>query len=110
MVGYIKRKVGTVELNNEHKSNILSLPFMEDVRRSLEAMEIDEDMKVVVMRSKKHEVFSMGTQLNYLFHRKRKKEDKIYEYFDKMCNFQHFVATYPKPLLAMGTGILSNDK
>jgi len=84
---------------------------MEDVRRSLEAMEIDEDMKVVVMRSKKHEVFSMGTDLNYLYHRKKEgKEDKINEYFERMYNFQHFVATYHKPLLAMGTGILSKYK
>ena len=96
-------------LNKEHKSNVLSESFMEDIRRSLEAMEIDEDMKVVVLKSFKNEVFSMGTDLNYLFCRKKAGEvEKIIDYFQNLYNFQNFMANYHKPLLALGNGITSN--
>jgi enoyl-CoA hydratase/carnithine racemase len=81
---------------------------MEDIRRSLESMEIDDDMRVVILKSKNSEVFSMGTDLNYLYHRKRSGEiEKIYEYYEKLYNFQNFIANYNKPLLTLGNGILS---
>ncbi len=111
MIGLRHGKVGTVLLNKEHKSNVLSEPFMEDVRRSLEAMEIDEDIRVVVMMTYKKQVFSMGTDLNYLYYRKNAGEiDKIVEYFEKLYNFQNFMANYHKPLLAVGNGIISKIK
>jgi enoyl-CoA hydratase len=109
-VGLRSGKVGTVLLNKEHKSNVLSEAFMEDVRRSLEAMEIDEDMKVVVLKAKNDEVFSMGTDLNYLYCRKKSGEvEKIHEYYEKLYNFQNFLASYHKPLLALGNGVLSKN-
>lgn len=101
-------KVGTVDMNKEHKSNVLSESFMADVRRSLEAMEIDEDMRAVVLRSKKGEVFSMGTDLNYMYYKKKSGEiDKIEEYLKNLYNFHNFIATYHKPLLSIGNGVMS---
>ena len=81
---------------------------MEDIRRSLEAMEIDEDMRVVILKSHYDEVFSLGTDLYYLYHRKKSGElDRIVEYYSKLYNFQNFMAHYHKPLLALGNGVIS---
>lgn len=105
MVGKRVGKVGVVELNKEHKSNILTESFMTDIRRSLEAMEIDEDMRVVMMRSKHFETFSMGTDLNYLYYKKMNGEyDKIDKYLENLYNFNHFISVYHKPLLGLCTG------
>lgn len=99
-------QIGTVEMNKEHKCNILTESFMEDVRRSLEAMEIDEDMKAVILRAKQGEVFSYGTDLNYMYYKKKSGEiDKIEEYLKNLYNFHNFIATYHKPLIAIGNGV-----
>lgn len=98
-------------MNKEHKSNVLSHSFMEDIRRSLEAMEIDEDTKIVVFKSKNNEIFSYGTDLNYLYHKKKNGEfDKIDKYFEHLYNFQNFLANYHKPLLSLASGQASKNK
>jgi enoyl-CoA hydratase len=100
--------IGEVLLNKEHKNNILSENFMDDIRRSLEAMEIDEATRVITLSSKNHQVFSLGTDLYYLYHKKKNGEiDKINNYFEHLYNFQNFIANYHKPLLAVGSGVLS---
>jgi enoyl-CoA hydratase/carnithine racemase len=81
---------------------------MSDIRRSLEAMEIDEDMRAVVLKTKKNEVFSMGTDLNYLYYKKKSGElEKIDEYYQNLYNFHNFIASYHKPLICIGGGIAS---
>jgi enoyl-CoA hydratase len=83
---------------------------MQDVRRTLQAMEIDESIKSVILKSRKQEVFSFGTDLNTLYYRKRNKEfELIDKYFEQLYNFQHFLASYHKPLIAIGTGKSSNN-
>lgn len=78
---------------------------MTDIRRSLEAMEIDEDMRVVLMRSKYFSTFCMGTDLKSLYYYKRNGDyDKIDQYLEKLYNFNHFISVYHKPLLGVCTG------
>jgi enoyl-CoA hydratase len=100
--------VGTVYLNNEYKQNILTIGFMADIRRCLESMEIDESIKSVILKSRKQDVFSFGSDLNTLYYRKKNKEyELIDKYYEQLYNFQHFLASYHKPLIAIGTGISS---
>lgn len=109
MIGTRNNKIGTVDLNKEYNNNILTEAFMEDIRRSLETMEIDEDIRTIVLKSRNDEVFSYGTDLYYLYHRKKNGEiDRIVDYLSKLYNFQNFMANYHKPLIALGNGIISN--
>jgi enoyl-CoA hydratase len=97
--------LGIIEINKEYKNNILSISFMEDLRRSLEAMEIDEYTKAVVMYPKKREIFSLGTDLKTLYYAKKNNDDQlINEYFKKLYDFQNFIASYHKPLMTLGAG------
>jgi enoyl-CoA hydratase/carnithine racemase len=78
---------------------------MTDIRRSLEAMEIDEDMRVVLMRSKYFNAFCMGTDLKSLYYYKQNGEyEKIDKYLEKLYNFNHFISIYHKPILGVCTG------
>jgi len=78
---------------------------MEDLRRSLEAMEIDEYTKAVVMYPRKREIFSLGTDLKTLYFAKKLNNDKlINQYFKKLYDFQNFIASYHKPLITIGAG------
>ncbi len=78
---------------------------MTDIKRSLEAMEIDEDMRVVIMRSKYFDSFCMGTDLKYLYYKKLSGEwDRIDQYLEKLYNFNYFISVYHKPLLGLCTG------
>ncbi len=78
---------------------------MDDIRRSLEAMEIDEDINLVVMRSKTGNVFSLGTDLNTLYYAKSSGDKvAIDKYFEKLYNFLNFIAIYHKPMFLQGTG------
>lgn len=108
MIGRTNINFGTVEMNKEHKYNVLSNGFIDDVRRSLQSMEIEELMQVVVLKSKNNEIFSYGTDLNYLYNKKKRGEtDKIDAYIEKLYNFMHFLANYHKPLICIGTGSAS---
>ena len=81
------------------------MSFMEDLRRSLEAMEIDEYTKAVVMYPKKREIFSLGTDLKTLYYAKKHNNDQlINQYFKKLYDFQTFIASYHKPLMTLGAG------
>lgn len=78
---------------------------MDDLRRSLEAMEIDEYTKSVLMYPKKQEIFSLGTDLKTLYYAKKTdNEHLINQYFKKLYDFQNFVASYHKPLITIGYG------
>lgn len=96
-------------MNREHRYNVLTEPFIEDLTRSLESMEIDESIKFVTVNSRKKEIFSFGTDLNYLYLKKKQGQiEKIDKYLQKLYNFQNFVANFHKPLLFVGSGIASN--
>jgi enoyl-CoA hydratase len=82
---------------------------MEDLRRSLEAMEIDEYTKCIVMHPKNHEIFSLGSDLKSLYWAKKHNDDRfINQYFKKLYDFQNFIASYHKPLITIGSGRSSN--
>jgi enoyl-CoA hydratase/carnithine racemase len=82
---------------------------MRDIRRSLEAMEIDEDMRVILMKSKYFSAFSMGTDLKYLYYNKVNGDHhKIDKYLESLYNFNYFISVYHKPLLGLCTGEASN--
>jgi enoyl-CoA hydratase len=81
---------------------------MSDIRRCLQTMEIEETINSVILKSKKEEVFSFGTDLNTLYYQMKNKDFKaIDKYYQSLYNFQHFIASYHKPLIAIGTGIAS---
>ncbi len=81
------------------------MSFIDDLRRSLEAMEIDEYTKAVVMYPKKREIFSLGTDLKTLYYAKKHNNDQlINQYFKKLYDFQNFIASYHKPLMTLGAG------
>jgi enoyl-CoA hydratase/carnithine racemase len=97
-----------IEINREHKNNTLTIEFMEDLRRSLEAMEIDEYTKCVLMYPKKGEVFSVGSDLKSLYWAKKNKNERfINTYFKKLYDFQNFIASYHKPMISFAQGLSS---
>jgi enoyl-CoA hydratase/carnithine racemase len=97
-----------IEINREHKNNILTIEFMEDLRRSLEAMEIDEYTKCVLMYPKKGEVFSVGTDLKSLHWAKINNNERFIDnYFKKLYDFQNFLASFHKPLISYAPGLSS---
>jgi len=84
---------------------------MEDLRRSLEALEIDEYTKCVLMYPKKGEVFSVGSDLKSLHWAKRNNNERfINTYFKKLYDFQNFIASYHKPFIAFAPGNASKIK
>jgi len=65
-------------------------------------------MKVVVLKCQNGEIFSNGTDLYYLYMRKKSGEfEKIQKYFQNLYNFQNFIASYHKPLLTIANGVMS---
>ena len=78
---------------------------MEDLRRSLEAMEIDEYTKSIVMHPKKGDIFSLGSDINTLYYAKKTNNPNLIDnYFKKLYDFQNFIASYHKPLVTIGSG------
>ena len=70
--------------------------------------ECDDDTKYVFLSSKKNEVFSAGTDIKSMYHWKITGElSKIDEYLQSLYNFHLFIAGYHKPLIAVGSGIIS---
>lgn len=54
-------------MNKEHKFNMFTPGFIRQIERVLKSFEIDEETKFVILRNKKSEVFSFGTNLNCIF-------------------------------------------
>jgi len=82
---------------------------MEDLRRTLEAMEIDEYTKAIVMYPTRREIFSLGTDLKTLYYAKKtNNEQLINQYFKKLYDFQNFIASFHKPLITIGAGKAGN--
>jgi enoyl-CoA hydratase/carnithine racemase len=81
---------------------------MDEIRRSLEALEIDEMSKMVILKSEKEEVFSYGTDLKYLYYKKKNGEiEQIDKYLQKLYKLQNYIANYHKPLVTICTGLAS---
>ena len=63
VMGYKTSQMGYVQLNKENKYNVLTIDFMNQIKRCLMSQEVDEDIQFVVLTTKKNEIFCGGADL-----------------------------------------------
>lgn len=77
--------MGYLKLNREHRYNTLTSNYIKNIRRSLETLNIDEVVKVILMTSANGEHFCNGTDFRTILHHKKEgKLEKVAEYLDEL--------------------------
>jgi enoyl-CoA hydratase/carnithine racemase len=69
--GKTRGSLGTVTLNREHRYNMLSPNFIEEVTRGVETMNIDHNVDVIYLTTAKGQHFSIGTDFRTIAHMKK---------------------------------------
>jgi enoyl-CoA hydratase/carnithine racemase len=72
-------------MNKEHRYNMLTPGFINELRRGVETHNIDNDRDVIYMAPRQGEHFSIGTDFRMISHMKKEENyDKIAEYFEQL--------------------------
>jgi enoyl-CoA hydratase/carnithine racemase len=105
--------VGEARLNSEQTLNALSLEMIDLMRPALEAWAGDERVVAVVLSGAGARAFSAGGDIQALYramvmnHEMGERVDEYpYEFFEREYRLDHLLHTYPKPLIALGHGVI----
>lgn len=81
--GRTNHGLGAVRLNKEHKNNLLTPVFVNQVRRGVETMYHDHSAKLVYLTTVQGKQFCNGTDFRTIMHyRDEGQEDKIAAYLE----------------------------
>jgi len=100
-------------LNNEATLNALSLEMIDILHPALAGWRDDERVVAVVLTGAGNRAFSAGGDIQALYramvtnHEMGERVDEYpYEFFEREYRLDYLLHTYPKPLLALGHGVV----
>lgn len=103
----IRDAVGFITLNRPDKLNALNIEMVETLISVLRAWEVDDRVQVVVMRGAGARGFCAGGDIRALYKaREVPGHLPARAFFEREYVLDHYVATYPKPIVAFLDGIV----
>jgi enoyl-CoA hydratase/carnithine racemase len=106
----VRKQVGFLRLNREHRGNILTPNYIKNIRRSLDSLNMDEVVKVIYMTGGKGQQFSTGTDFRTILHHKKDgSTEPIAEYLEALYGLQVHTSKINKPILGVAPGSSYNS-
>ncbi|MDY0323388.1 MAG: enoyl-CoA hydratase/isomerase family protein [Candidatus Carbobacillus sp.] len=103
----IRDAVGLITLNRPDKLNALNIEMVEALLSVLRAWEADNHVQAIVMRGAGSRGFCAGGDISALYKaREAPGHLPARTFFEREYVLDHYVATYPKPILAFLDGII----
>ncbi|MBE3594339.1 MAG: enoyl-CoA hydratase/isomerase family protein [Candidatus Carbobacillus altaicus] len=103
----IQGTVGFITLNRPDKLNALNIEMIDAIFSVLRAWEADQEVRVVVMRGAGVRGFCAGGDIRELYAARETRDHlPARRFFEREYVLDHYVATYPKPILAFLDGIV----
>jgi enoyl-CoA hydratase/carnithine racemase len=97
--------VGIVRLNREHRNNMLTPKFVNQVRRGVETFYFDHSVKVIYLTTVQGEQFSNGTDFRTMLHYKAEnKVEYLAKYLEDVFQLQATFAKINKPIMTVAPG------
>ena len=92
-------------MNREHRYNTLTKPYIRQLSRGIETLNLDDLVRVIYMSPEKGEHFSNGTDFRtILYHKKNNDYPLIADYLNDLYALQIQVATLNKPMITVAPG------
>lgn len=98
--------VGRILLNRPKALNALDLVMVDMMMAQLKSWEHDETVKVIVIEGAGEKAFCAGGDIRGLYDaRKVDDEETLDAFYRREYHLNHYIATYPKPYIALMDGI-----
>jgi enoyl-CoA hydratase/carnithine racemase len=98
--------VGHILLNRPNALNALDLVMIDMMMAQLKSWEQDPSVKVVVIEGAGEKAFCAGGDIRGLYDaRKIDDEEMLDAFYRREYHLDHYIATYPKPYIALMDGI-----
>lgn len=102
--------MGILKMNREHRYNTLTPNYVKELKRAVDTMDIDDNIKMIYMVPQKGEHFSNGTDFRTILHYKEQNDmTAITDYINGLYELQTTMAKLNKPLMAVGPGHAFNS-
>ena len=94
---------GHVVINNPERHNAVSLAMYEAAAEVVEAMALDDNVRLLIIRGAGGKAFASGADISK-FEKERSSEAQVAAYTAASTRFYNAVFTFPKPTIAQITG------
>ena len=94
---------GYVVINNPERHNAVSLAMYEAAAEVVEAMALDDNVRLLIIRGAGGKAFASGADISK-FEKERSSEAQVAAYTAASTRFYNAVFTFPKPTIAQITG------
>lgn len=102
--------LGILKMNREHRYNTLTPHYVKELKRAVDTMDIDDNVKMIYMVPQKGEHFSNGTDFRTILHYKSENDyNSITSYLNGLYELQTTIAKLNKPLMAVSPGHAFNS-
>lgn len=104
---YVENRVGFIELNRPKALNALSVPMIRAMHARLDEWRDDDEVLAVVVYSAHERAFCAGGDVRYFYEASQRGDVAARErFFVEEYTLDHAIFTYPKPYIALMSGIV----
>ena len=105
---YVANRIGFIELERPKALNALSTGMIRAMHAALDQWRENPDVLAVVVRSAHPRAFCAGGDIRFLYESAQRGEhDARDTFFTEEYRLNHAIFTYPKPYIALMTGLVS---
>lgn len=104
---YVANRIGFIELERPKALNALSTGMIRAMHAALDQWREDPDVLAVVVRSQHPRAFCAGGDIRFLYESARRGEHDVRDtFFIEEYRLNHAIFTYPKPYIALMSGVV----
>jgi enoyl-CoA hydratase/carnithine racemase len=107
IVTHVTNRIGFIELERPKALNALTTGMIRAIQAALEQWREDPDVLAVVVRSQHARAFCAGGDIRLMYEAARRGEQDTRDtFFTEEYRLNHTIFTYPKPYIALMSGIV----
>lgn len=104
---YVANRIGFIELERPKALNALSIGMIRAMHAALDQWREDPGVLAVVVRSQHPRAFCAGGDIRFLYEASQRGEAAARDaFFTEEYRLNHAIFTYPKPYIALMTGVV----
>lgn len=104
---YVANRIGFIELERPKALNALSTGMIRAMHAALDQWRENPDVLAVVVRSQHPRALSAGGDIRFLYESAQRGEHEARDvFFTEEYSLNHAIFTYPKPYIALMTGVV----
>lgn len=108
--GSLQGALGVVRMNREHRNNILTPGFTQQVARGVETMYADHSVRVIYLAAAEGQHFSSGTDFRTMLRLKEEgQHEKVADFMADIFKLQASFAKINKPIMTVAPGHCFNS-